>query len=67
MEYIGQLLWDENWGFGLVIRKVGIDDYDVWWYQDETDPWYGEINRKGIKKKLAKNCLDSSDGRAAPL
>ena len=70
MEYIGQLLWDRNWGLGLVTKKKDFDRYEVWWYEAVDGPgeeWYGEVDRQYIKKHIAKNCLDSSDGRAAPL
>ena len=66
MEYIGQLLLDGLVGFGLVIEKKGFDRYIVWWFS-RNEEWYGEVDRHFIKKHIAKNCLDSSDGRAPDL
>lgn len=59
MEYIGQLLWDGNWGVGLVTKfKKEFDLYEVWWYTQADGPgeeWYGEVDRDFINKHLAQN------------
>lgn len=70
-QYVGKLVYDDAWGVGLITKKTRHDRYEVWWYDNPPDrEWKGEVTREYIIRFDAKKhieCLDSSDGRAAPL
>jgi hypothetical protein len=65
-QYVGRLLYDERWGFGIVtIRKA--NSFFVWWYNSrlgrdafytaDGNDWHGEVDKYYVCQNDARKLL----------